>query len=172
MLKLILSFLFIFNICIAEEKSSASFFSGMTDQYLEEISKVNLFSKYTPEEMRKILQDKAQGNFMEDVFKRFPKFEDFLSHWFVSEEALPSFISIFKDKKKYKNFLVKSLVAFVIGILFISFFLRKETRFFKRIFKKLILMSALSTGLLLFFYFTFQEKLDPSIVLIREHLFS
>ncbi len=141
----------------------------MTDQYLEEMSKVNLFSRYSPEEMREILKEKSKGNFMENVFQKFPSFEDFLSHWFVSEDALPNFISIFKDKG-YKDFMIKSLVIFIIGVILISLLLRKETRIFIRFFQKTILMSLLSLGLLFFFYFSYQLKLDPTVELIKEHM--
>ncbi len=157
--------LFIFNISLSQDTSSI-----LSKDAFEDLKRSNPFSHMSPEEMRAIIQEKSKDNSFGKIIEKYPKFEDFLSHWYVDEEAVPKLFSLMEDPSKVKGFFIKLIIVFVLGLMIIHYLTRSDTSFFVKFFKKLGLNFILVFCIWMIFYDSFKENLEPTVELVKTHL--
>ncbi len=136
----------------------------------EDLKRSNPFSNMSPEEMREIIQEKSQDNSIGKLIEKYPKMEDFLSHWYVDKEAVPKLFSIMEDSTKVKGFFIKFIIAFVLGLIIIHYLTKGDHSFIVKFIKKLALNFIMMFCIWMIFYFSFQENLEPTINLMKTHL--
>ena len=160
------------------EQDKGSFLSGLMPNMsgsmsdlmkgaMKDFLKENPLSKLSPEEIKSMIMVQVTGKPMEQVFKKNPKFLDFVVEWLRDKKALPSLIGIFNKQKELKQY---GIAFFVVFILSFILNLMSKGSLLKRIFKKLLItLAAISLNLGIFYWF-FREELSPTIDIVLKYL--
>lgn len=165
--------LFLFLLCNfswGQEGTQERESSLISNNVLKDFKQSNPFAQMSPEDMRKLIQEKSKSSSLGSLITKYPKLEDFLSHWYVDKEAVPKLFSIMDDSKKVKAFFIKFIIAFVIGLMIIHYLTRGESSFVMKLIKKMSLNFVLMFCVWLIFYYSFRDNIDPTLDLMKTHL--
>lgn len=147
----------------------AQYSKQIKEKFLQQFLDSNPFALMSESQVRDILRSRMEGNGMGDLLKSQPKFENFFVGFIRSSDAFPSLIRMLDKPKKLKLCMAVSLGCFLLNFI-LGLIIGRNDRFFKRLFKKLILSSGLMFISTAFVFYTFKAELNPTILLVQRHL--
>ncbi|MCB9095155.1 MAG: hypothetical protein H6621_08820 [Halobacteriovoraceae bacterium] len=143
----------------------------MAESVMKEMSKNNPFSQFTAEQIKDMLRSQYSGSPIGKFFQDYPKFENFVAHWFVDKEALPKAMSIGLKKKRLRNYGIFAFMFLIFGFYFSAKIVRDDVSIIKKFVKKLgvrLVVMVFTFGL---FYSAFFRELSPTIRIAKQYLF-
>lgn len=139
--------------------------------YLQQTLKEGGMSKVPPEQVRKMLQEKMKGHFMESVVQQFPKLLDIFVDVLRDKDAMPGLLNIFKRKDDLKTYGYLWLAIFVFGMWFKGRIIKPKWPFLRRFKYSSIVSLVLTSSTIYLFYSMFNQELSPTLAIVGKHLF-
>jgi hypothetical protein len=128
-------------------------------------------AKTSDEDLKKLMQEKIKGTWMEGPVSHFPKLLSIMSDLVRSKEALPGLLGIMARKADLKTYGYIWVVIFIFGLYIKSKLVKPKWDFGRRFKWKITISTILGIINFAIFYSFFGTEIQPSFSIIGKHLF-
>jgi hypothetical protein len=135
---------------------------------MQKTLRAGLLSKLPPEEVKKMILDKAKGSYLEGLFKQFPKLLVFCVEMLRDKEALSGLMGIMMRKDDMKTYGYIWLGIFLFGLFLKNRIIKPRWPFFKRFRYSMSVNAVLSITSLYVFYSFFAQELAPTLSIVSK----